>query len=262
MRGVEVIPRRNQKLKRKEMNELHLFAGIGGGILGGQLLGHTAVCAVELEPFCRDILLRRQRDGLLPTFPIWDDVSTFDGIPWRGNVDIVAGGFPCTDISAAKRDAEGIDGKRSGLWGEMARIISEVRPPFVFVENSPFLRTRGLNVVLADLAAMGYDARWGIMGANQVGFDHLRKRLWLAAHSNHNRLQGWDGFQAPGQWEVETGSVERLREDKIRSRLPAPDAFGVANGIPSRVDRTRAVGNAQCPRMAAVAWKILTRGWV
>ena len=144
----------------------------------------------------------------------------------------------------------------------MARIIEEVDPQFVFIENSPLLRTRGLDVVLDDLAHMGYDARWGIMGANQIGFDHLRKRLWLAAHSNHHGLQGRDGVQAQGQWEVETGSVERLREDQIRSRLPAPDTFGVANGVPSRVDRTRAVGNAQCPRMAAVAWTILTRGWV
>ncbi len=83
------------------MNELHLFAGAGGGILGGILLGHTCVCAVEIEPYCRKVLLQRQRDGILPKFPIWDDVRTFDGKPWRGKVDVVCGGFPCQDISIA-----------------------------------------------------------------------------------------------------------------------------------------------------------------
>jgi len=86
---------------KEKLNELHLFAGAGGGILGGMLLGHTTVCAVELEPYCRKVLLQRQRDGILPKFPIWDDVTTFDGKPWRGKVDVVAGGFPCQDISSA-----------------------------------------------------------------------------------------------------------------------------------------------------------------
>ncbi|HOR08358.1 MAG TPA: DNA cytosine methyltransferase, partial [Candidatus Fermentibacter daniensis] len=139
------------------MRELHLFAGAGGGILGGILLGHTCVCAVELEPYCRNVLLQRQRDGILPRFPIWDDVRTFDGKPWRGRVDVVCGGFPCQDISAAGKGA-GITGERSGLWSEMARVIGEVRPRYAFVENSPMLTVRGLGTVLRDLAAMGYDA--------------------------------------------------------------------------------------------------------
>src|SRR5262245_9952095 len=120
------------------MNELHLFAGAGGGILGGILLGHTCRCAVELDGYCRRVLLQRQRDGLLPRFPIWDDVRTFDGTPWRGRIDIVCGGFPCQDISAGrpgawrdprgdvrKWDGAGIEGERSGLWGQMARIVGE-----------------------------------------------------------------------------------------------------------------------------------------
>ena len=140
------------------MRELHLFARAGGGILGGILLGHTTVCAVQIESYCRKVLLQRQRDGILPKFPIWDDVKTFDGKPWRGKVDVVCGGFPCQDISAAGKGA-GISGERSGLWKEMARIIGEVGSRFVFIENSPLLRTRGLQVVLRDLAEMGYDAR-------------------------------------------------------------------------------------------------------
>jgi len=164
------------------MNELHLFAGAGGGILGGILLGHTTVCAVEIEPYCREVLLQRQRDGILPWFPIWDDVRTFDGKPWRGIADVVCGGFPCQDISVAGKGA-GLGGARSGLWAEMRRIICEVEPRHVFVENSPMLTSRGLGVVLRDLATMGYDAKWGVLGAAHVGAPHLRERIWIVANS-------------------------------------------------------------------------------
>jgi DNA (cytosine-5)-methyltransferase 1 len=169
------------------LRELHLFAGAGGGILGGMLCGHTCVCAVEIEPYCRQVLLQRQRDGILPRFPIWDDVRTFDGRPWRGRVDIIAGGFPCQDISASGKGA-GITGARSGLWSEFSRIIGEVRPAYVFVENSPMLVSRGLDTVLSDLASMGYDATWGVVGAHHAGQCHARDRCWLLAiDPNQNR---------------------------------------------------------------------------
>ena len=170
------------------MNELALFAGAGGGILGGHLLGWRTVCAVEWEPYAASILAARQNDGLLPSFPIWDDVQAFDGRPWRGIVDVVSGGFPCQDISAAGKGA-GIDGERSGMWREMARIIHEVRPRFVFVENSPMLTSRGLGTVLGDLASMGFDAKWGVLGAADVGAPHQRDRIWIrACLSNANGL--------------------------------------------------------------------------
>lgn len=168
------------------MNELHLFAGAGGGILGGVLLGHTTVCAVEIEPYCQKVLLQRQRDGILPKFPIWDDVRTFDGKPWRGKVDCVCGGFPCQDISSAGKGA-GIEGARSGLWSEFARIIGEVRPKFAFVENSPMLTIRGLGRVLGDLSEMGYDAEWCVLGADDCGAPHERKRIWILAYSQGER---------------------------------------------------------------------------
>lgn len=164
------------------MNELHLFSGAGGGILGGELLGHTCVCAVEIEEYPRKVLLQRQRDGVLPRFPIWDDITTFDGRPWRGRVDVVCGGFPCQDISCAGKGA-GLSGERSGLWSDMARVIGEVRPRYVFVENSPLLVSRGLDVVLSDLAEMGYDATWGIISARDAGAPHLRKRIWILANA-------------------------------------------------------------------------------
>ena len=183
------------------VNELALFAGAGGGILGGKLLGWRTVCAVEWEPYPASVLVARQNDGFLPPFPIWDDVQTFDGKPWQGIVDVVSGGFPCQDISSAGRGA-GIDGERSGMWREMARIIHEVQPRFAFVENSPMLTSRGLGTVLGDLAAMGFDARWGVLGAADVGANHQRDRIWIVAkwrgqlsYAQHNRIRRWEQQQ-------------------------------------------------------------------
>lgn len=164
------------------LRELALFAGAGGGILGGHLLGWRTVCAVEYDCYAAAILCQRQNDGFLPAFPVWDDVRTFAGRPWRGIVDVVSGGFPCQDISAAGTGA-GLDGERSGLWVEMARIIGEVRPGFCFVENSPVLTSRGLGRVLGDLAALGYDAEWGVLGAADVGAPHQRDRIWIMAYA-------------------------------------------------------------------------------
>jgi len=167
----------------EQLNELALFAGAGGGILGGKLLGWRTICAVEWEPYPASVLIARQNEGILAPFPIWDDVCTFDGKPWRGRVDVVSGGFPCQDISAAGKGA-GIDGERSGMWAHMARIIREVGPRYCFVENSPMLTSRGLGRVLKDLAEMGYDARWGVLGAVDAGAPHKRDRIWIVAHSD------------------------------------------------------------------------------
>lgn len=170
------------------MNELALFAGAGGGILGGKLLGWRTVCAVELDGYAQRVLQARQDDHCLTPFPIWDDITTFDGKPWNGVVDIVTGGFPCQDISAAGKGA-GIGGARSGLWGHMARIIGEVGPRYVLVENSPLLTGRGLWRVLGDLASLGYDARWGVLGAHHAGAPHKRDRIWIVANAKSPRLQ-------------------------------------------------------------------------
>ena len=171
------------------MNELALFAGAGGGILGGKLLGWRTVCAVEWEPYAASVLLARQNDGILPPFPIWDDVQTFDGRPWEGVVDVISGGFPCQDI-ASNGKGDGISGSRSGLWKEMARVVGEVRPQYVFVENSPMLTRRGLGTVLGDLAKMGFNAEWGVVSAAEVGAHHKRSRIWIVANSNNSNGGG------------------------------------------------------------------------
>jgi DNA (cytosine-5)-methyltransferase 1 len=159
---------------------LVLFAGAGGGVLGAKLRGHRIVCAVEVDAFCRDILAARQNDRTLEAFPIWDDVVTFDGRPWRGVADVISGGFPCTDISAAGKGA-GITGNASGLWSEFARIIGEVQPRLVFIENSPLLTRRGLDRVLSDLDTLGYDAAWCVLGAVDAEAPHKRERIWILA---------------------------------------------------------------------------------
>jgi DNA (cytosine-5)-methyltransferase 1 len=170
-------------LKEGAVNELALFAGSGGGLLSSMLHGWRPVAAVEIEDYARRVLLQRQADGILPIFPVWDDIKTFDGKPWRGKIDLISGGFPCTDISAAGKGA-GIEGEQSGLWSEMARVIDEVRPAYVYAENSPLLVQRGLGVVLRDLAKMGYAARWGIVGADDIAAPHRRKRIWILANAD------------------------------------------------------------------------------
>ena len=261
------------------MNELALFAGAGGGILGGHLLGWRTVCAVEWEPYPASVLLARQNDGLLPPFPIWDDVQTFDGRPWRGRVDVVSGGFPCQDISVAGKGA-GIDGERSGMWREMARIICEVRPRYAFIENSPMLTTRGLDRVLSDLASMGFDARWGVLGAADVGAPHQRDRIWVVAdanrkwklqqersESNERRRIGnggdemayTDSAQRQGNKCTERSEAQRTNACKPSWWKVEPDVGRVADGVAARVDRLKAIGNGQVPAVAATAFRLLSQ---
>jgi len=251
------------------MNELALFAGAGGGILGGKLLGWRTVCAVEWQPFCIGVLSQRQNDKILPAFPIWDDVCTFDGRPWRGLVDVVSGGFPCQDLSTAGK-GRGLDGERSGLWREMARVVDEVRPRFVFVENSPALLVRGFERVLGDLATMGFDARWGVLSGRHVGAPHARERLWVVAHANERAL-----LPEPDSRKHLTANTPRCgfagndhdggnaRRDTAKLTVPAawklePTLDRVADGVVHRVDRLAAIGNGQIPAVAAAAWRILT----
>lgn len=310
------------------MNELALFAGAGGGILGGHLLGWRTVCAVERDAYAAQVLAQRQNDGALPAFQIWSDVCSFDGKPWRGLIDVVSGGFPCQDISSAGKGA-GIEGARSGLWSHMARIISEVRPRFVFVENSPLLVQRGLAVVISDLAAMGYDAEWLCLSASDCGAPHKRDRIWLVASDpkreplrneavknlepkeperSQPRLHGCDwnvayaselqcnggnnhaGISLAGEQVSKSGDScgaqdvanascgRRNQPSKGKMEQPGraqalgagialdrgwpaePELGRVADGVAARVDRLKAIGNGQVPRVAATAFSMMTRG--
>ncbi len=169
-------------------NILSLFSGCAGLDLGLGLAVSNArtVGWVERDVYACAVLAARMEEGRLDAAPIFTDVSRFDGRPWRGVVDLIAGGFPCQDISNAGKRA-GIEGERSGLWKEYARIIREVGPEYVFVENVSALLQRGLDVVLGDLAALGFDAEWGVFRASDVGASHQRARVFILAHSRRQR---------------------------------------------------------------------------
>ena len=239
------------------MNELALFAGAGGGIIGGKLLGWRTVCAVERDAYAAQVLAQRQNDGILRPFPIWSDITTFDGRPWKGIVDVVSGGFPCQDISAAGK-GEGITGERSGLWSHMARIIGEVRPRYAFVENSPLLISRGAAMVISDLTEMGYDCQWCIVSASDCGAPHKRDRFWLVANGVSERRCSGDSQREDAEDARQRPTNQRDNKDRMGRWDAEPHVGRVANGVAYRVDRLKALGNGQVPIVAAAAFRILS----
>jgi len=175
------------------MNELALFAGVGGGILGGKLLGWKTICAIEKDGFCREVLLRRQADKMLPLFPIWDDIKTFRQDNSQCNIVIkalcqmdnliITAGFPCQPYSSVGKGKG--EGDKRNLWPDTMRIIREVGPRFVLLENVPgLLRFDYFGKILGDLADAGFDAEWDIISAAEVGALHRRRRLWILAWSH------------------------------------------------------------------------------
>lgn len=281
------------------MNELALFAGAGGGLLASQWLkGWRTVCYVERGAYPVEILKARIRDGLLHDAPIWDDVGTFDGRPWRGRVDIITAGFPCQPFShAGKRNSN--DDERNG-WPDTLRIIREVQPRYVFLEN-----VRGLlsavdktttepvpyvGTILRDLADSGYDARWRVLSAAELGAPHKRDRLWIVAYDGcgetvdnaqcdrrgekwdddgkHDREQPGATSQVASVLALPIGQRLEEREGTAGESTHAatagngwwaiePGLGRVANGVANRVDRLTAIGNGQVPTVAASAWDFL-----
>ena len=159
-----------------------LFSGIGGVDLGLESLGIETKWQVEIDKYANKILEKR-----FPDAKRYKDITKLNTkeLEW---VDVISGGFPCQDISAANPNAEGISGKRSGLWSEMFRIISDLRPRYAFIENVPMLSIRGLDRVLSDLAQIGYDAEWQSLSAKEVGAWHKRERLFIVAYA---KCLGW-----------------------------------------------------------------------
>lgn len=220
------------------MNELALFAGAGGGLLASNLLGHNIVCAVERDEYCINVLVQRQNDRLLPSFPIWDDICSFSGKPWNGTVDLVSGGFPCQAFSTAAR---GRNIAEKDLWGEMYRIVREVRPEFVYAEN---VSERAILQAKQDLENSGYVCKWKKLSAGELGAEHIRKRYWLLAHSYHN-----------GEL-LRTLDDEAPRVQKLQARFweSYSEESRVDDGVAYRLDRIKATGNGQVPIVAATAF--------
>jgi len=167
------------------MRVLDLFSGIGGFSLGLERAGMRTVAFCEIEPYCRAVLAKHW-----PDVPCYTDVRELtaaqlaaDGIA----VDLICGGFPCQDISVAGKGA-GLAGARSGLWSHYARLIGELRPKYVIVENVAALLSRGLAEVLGELATLGYDAEWHCIPASHVGAPHRRDRIWIIAYPQCDEL--------------------------------------------------------------------------
>lgn len=238
------------------MNELVCFAGSGGSILASQLLGWNIVAAIELDHYCREVLMARQDDGSLAPFILWDDILSFDGKPWRGVVDCISGGFPCVGISPERDNSRsgktaGLADPKSGLVREQLRIIREVEPTYCRFENHPNLSKRGLQFILRELAAMGFDAEWDTLSACSLGAPHQRKRLWLeATHPDRTQRQGIGlSRRTPPKVPAARGNIWWKTE---------PGIHRVDDGMANRVDRLRAIGNGQVPAVAELAWEGLT----
>jgi DNA (cytosine-5)-methyltransferase 1 len=199
------------------MRVLDLFSGIGGFSLGLERAGMTTVAFCEIEPYCRAVLKKHW-----PHVPCYEDVRTLtaqrlaaDGIA----VDVICGGFPCQDISCAGAGA-GIEGERSGLWREYARLIGELRPRYVIVENVSALLGRGLGTVLGDLAALGFDAEWHCIPASAVGAPHRRDRVWIVAYPRGEQHEG-DSAALEGQGATELPEAPLAHADSLRAAQSA-----------------------------------------
>jgi len=216
-----------------------LFAGIGGIDLGFERAGFETVWQVEINPYCRKVLARH-----FPNAERFEDVRTVGKHNLRP-VDVIAGGFPCQDISNAGKRA-GIEGELSGLWREIPRILSALRPKFALVENVAALLARGIERVLGDLAEIGYDAEWEVISAADIGADHERERLWLLAYPAQEQ-----GFYKS------LGILRQARLSANRRQWRGSGAWDEAtpklcrmdDGVPDRVVQTELLGNAVVPQI-------------
>ena len=166
------------------MKILDLFSGIGGFSLGLERAGMTTVAFCEIDAKARLVLKKHW-----PDVPVFEDITTLTKADIHDEIDIIAGGFPCQDISLAGKGA-GLAGARSGLWSEFHRLIAEIRPRYAIIENVSALRNRGLDTVLRSLAEIGYDAEWHCIPASAVGAPHKRDRIWIVAYPDNKPAEG------------------------------------------------------------------------
>jgi DNA (cytosine-5)-methyltransferase 1 len=253
----------------KKPTYISLFSGVGGGDIAAQhLKGWRCVCYVERESYCQRVIRARIADGFLDDAPIWGDVRSFDGSPWRGLVDIIAAGFPCQSFSVAGKQHAAED-TRNG-WPATLRLIREIRPSVVFLENVPGLLSGShgyFGTILAELAAAGFDAEWIVLGADDVGAPHVRKRLWLVA-TDADRDPLWILEQRGSGRRAATICDEGPRVSGYNGDVwrfgftpgwPAsPDFYRMDDGMAHRLDRLKAIGNGQVPIVAAMAWDFLS----
>lgn len=229
-----------------------LFSGIGGMDLGLERAGLRCAWQVEISPYCRGVLARHW-----PDVRRWDDVRTFppgDGADW--GCDLIAGGFPCQDASKANQTGQGTKGPRTGMWREFCRVVGTLRPRYVLMENVPALLARGFGDILGELARLGFDAEWGLLPACAFGAPHRRERLFVVAYPVGEGMEGLVTAPNPGspgswRWCGEEDLSAIVRDPFQRGdRWPEPLIRTVDDGIPARVARLTATGNAVVPAVA------------
>jgi DNA (cytosine-5)-methyltransferase 1 len=258
------------------MRELSLFSGAGGGLLGTKLLGWECIGYVETNSYCQQVIRARIDDGIFDPAPIFGDVIEFSqpggGSParklYRGVTDVITAGFPCQPFSQSGARL-GDDDPRN-MWGATLAVINEVRPRFAFLENVSGLLSidngRIFGRIIGDLGEIGYDCRWRILSAAEVGAPHKRDRLWIVADTDG---AGLEGRERPGGTDSQRRKIENGSTAKRRSLWwehdPADSTTQsrvgrVVDGVANRVDRLKAIGNGQVPAVAATAWRLLTEG--
>jgi DNA (cytosine-5)-methyltransferase 1 len=232
------------------LNVLDLFSGIGGFSLGLERAGMRTVAFCERDEFCQ-IVLRKH----WPHVPCYPDIRTLtaavlaaDGIA----VDAICGGFPCQDVSLAGGGA-GLDGDRSGLWSDYARLIGELNErreiKLVVVENVSALLGRGLDRVLRDLAALGFDAEWHCIPASYVGLRHLRDRIWIVAYPKRYSVQGRTYFTAAWRQQSRTQQLAGLVQPGSWPTISSARDRGTGHGVPDGTHRNKSIGNAVVPQI-------------
>lgn len=232
------------------MKAVSLYSGFGGLDIGAEEAGIEVILQVEIDDYCRRVLAKHWPDARRIA-----DVRDVTADDCRG-ADMLFGGFPCQDVSVAGKRA-GLAGERSGLWFEFARLIREVRPRYVVVENVPGLFTAGMGTVLGDLSEMGLDAEWSLVSACSVGATHMRQRLFIVAHSPElvglSRI--WDPVARQG-WEVQEEHRAAHTRACAKARMADPSAlYRGADVVPNRLDRNHGLGNAVFPPQGSFVFR-------
>ena len=248
---------------------LSLFSGACGGDLAYQhLLGWRCAGYVEIERYCQQVIAQRIKDGLLDEAPIFSDIRDFidQGYAesYKGLVDGITAGFPCQPFSIVGRRKGGKD--KRNMWPATIECIRIIRPRFAFLENVPGLRSHPyIMQIFGDLAEAGYDARWCVLGADDVGAPHRRKRLWILTYLDSQGFENFTRLTTSQEKNcirkaASVGNSQNDYERLIHSRWweVEPHVVRVVYGVANGVDRLKALGNGQVPLCAAVAWKILS----
>lgn len=222
-----------------DIKEFHLFAGIGGGIYGGRLLGHSCCGGVEIDEYCQNILKQRMKDGCINEFPVYGDLCQLNGALYRGQFDVLCGGFPCQAFSTA---AHGKNLPEKNLWGEMLRFARESDAPIVFGENVVY---RAIDKAKLDLEAIGYSVKTCRLSCSDLGADHRRNRFWLLAVKDNAK------FTTIKQ------QVQSLPKLSGAFWKNSAQENGASGKVTNRRRQLKGIGNAQSPFAAAIAFRIL-----